>query len=242
MIAPITLIISDVHTRYGVINEQILHVEKNLNLPVDQVFVLGDFGFYGDELHDFFRRNGQRFLRPVFCIEGNHEDHGALPGLVEAFWDVFTYLPRGQVHKLSGFNGLCLGGAQYMDAHTTPRGCEISEADISACLAHDHSAIDVVLTHDCPAGINVPNTPGFEHYGPPGVPEMGAISARYLPKTWFFGHHHRWHDETRLQTRYIGLPHSWEGFALLGSDGQVDCITNRVNLKSRSWWRRVLGR
>jgi len=241
MTGDIALIISDIHTRYRVINAQIRHAEEFCGRAVSQVVVLGDFGFFGDELHDYFRRGHNRFLRPVFCIEGNHEDHGALPGLVSGYADVVTHLSRGAVHDLGPWCGVCLGGARYMDAATTPRGSVITEADVDACLVHDPDEVDLVLSHDCPTGIGVPNTPGLEHYGPPGVPQMSLLAARYEPRWWFFGHHHKWFDLTRDGTRYIGLPQSWHGYVLLDGDGEVAMVEHEVSVASAPWWRRWFG-
>ena len=235
------LLISDIHTRYAVINEQIIHAESSGEISIEQVIVLGDFGFFGDELHDYFRRANNRFLRPVAFIEGNHEDHGDLANLAERFADVVTYLPRGTVRDLGDRHGLCLGGARYMDAWSTPRGCEITTADIDACLVHASDAVDLVLSHDCPTDIGVPNTPGLEYYGKPGVPLLKRLSEHFHPQWWFFGHHHRWFEMSRDGTRYIGLPQSWLGYALLHPDGRIDLVRNEVVIKSRSRWRRWFG-
>lgn len=235
------LLISDIHTRYEVINAQIRHAEGEMGHPVFQVLVLGDFGFFGDRLHEFFRRRGHRFLAPVSCIEGNHEDHGALPDLARRYADVFTYLPRGTVQAVGPWRGLCLGGARYMDAWSTPRGCEISETDVSACLAHDPADVDLLLTHDCPVDIGVPNTPGLEYYGAPGVPGLAALADRFRPRWWFFGHHHRWFDQTFQGTRYLGLPESWRGYVLLSETGEVRLMRHEVPIKSPPPWKRWFG-
>ena len=237
----LVMLISDIHTKYAVINPQIRHAEEACGHPVSQVLVLGDFGFFGDELHEYFRRGNNRFLRPVACIEGNHEDHGALHNLVARYADVVTYLPRGSVHNLGPWRGVCLGGARYMDAGSTPRGCEITAADVEACLAHAPDEVDLVLSHDCPTGIGVPNTPGLEHYGPPGEPQLTRLAAHFRPRWWFFGHHHRWFDHERDGTRYMGLPQSWVGYVLLHADGEVETVRQEVPLESRPWWRRWFG-
>lgn len=234
-----TMLISDIHARYGVVNRQILHAEEESGRPVAQVFVLGDVGFFRDEMHDHFRRH--RFDRPVACIEGNHEDHGALPDLVRDFADVITHVPRGAIHPLGPWRALCLGGARYMDAGTTPRGTEITEPDMQAALAHTRDAVDLVLTHDCPDGIGVPNTPGFEHYGAPGVPGLSRLAERYRPRWWFFGHHHQWFDLERDGTRYVGLPQSWRGYVLLDGDGGLEMVTHAETTDSEPWWRRLFG-
>jgi hypothetical protein len=238
MSRPATLIIGDIHTKYGVINAQILHAEETSGRTINQVFVLGDFGFFGDNLRDFFRRDENRFLRPVACIEGNHEDHGSLPDLARDYADVLTYVHRGDIHLMDPWRGLCLGGANYMDAATTPRGAEITTADMDQCLSHAPDAVDLILSHDCPTGIGVPGSPGMQHYGPPGEPRLTLLAERFSPRWWFFGHHHRWFDVVQDGTRYIGLPESWFGYALLHADGEVVMVRHRLARNCRPWWKR----
>ena len=241
----LVMLISDLHANYGVVNTQVMHATVRVGRPIDQVFVLGDFGFFGDELHAWFRRGNHSFLVPVACIEGNHEDHGALPDLAARYADVVSYRQRGSVHRLGPWRGLCLGGARYMDACSTPRGCEVTAADLAACMAHRPDEIDLVLSHDCPTGLGLANTPGLEHYGPTGVPLMDGLAAHFRPRWWFFGHHHRWFSLHRDGTHYVGLPQSWCGYVLLHGDGGIDCVKHDVPLESRQvWpaWRRWFGR
>ena len=124
-----------------------------------------------------------------------------------------------------------------MDAAATPRGCEITEGDIQNCLAHAAGAVDLVLSHDCPPGIGVPNMNGLEHYGRPGVPAMAPLAEYFRPRWWFFGHHHRWFDQAHEGTRYIGLPQSWQGYALLDQDAEVSLVRNEVAIRTRPWWK-----
>jgi len=235
------LLISDVHARYEVINTQIRHAQQIGGHQISQVVVLGDFGFFADDMHQYFRRQKNRFLRPVACLDGNHEDYGALPDLAAQYADVVTYLPRGCVHEMGPWRGLCLGGTRYMDASSTPRGCEITTADIEACLAHDPAAVDVVLSHDCPTDIGLQSTSGCAHYGPPGVPQMRRLAERFSPRWWVFGHHHRWFDRVQNGTRYLGLPLSWSGYAVLQVDGEIAVVSHELAIGTRSWWRRWLG-
>ena len=238
MISGPILIISDVHTRYDVINRQIAHAEELTGEQMAQVFVLGDFGFFQDEMHAWFRRAGHRFERRVRCVEGNHEDHADLENLTRRYADVVTHMPRGAMAHLGRWRALCLGGTHYMDAGSTPRGSEISRRDIDACLAYSPEDVDIVLTHDCPAHVGVPNTPGLEHYGPTGVPEMVELAEYYRPRWWFFGHHHRWFEKSLAGTQYLGLPQSWCGYVLLGADSDPRRVENRVDVDSANWWRR----
>jgi len=77
-----TLLVSDVHAHYHVIDAQITHARETLGRKVSQVLVLGDFGLFAPNLHDFFRRDGRRFALPVAFIEGNHEDFHVFDDLV----------------------------------------------------------------------------------------------------------------------------------------------------------------
>jgi hypothetical protein len=177
----------------------------------------------------------------VFCIEGNHEDHGALHNLTAQYADVVAHLGRGTVHPLGPWSGLCIGGARYMDALSTPRGCEISDDDVAACLAHEPGAVDMVLSHDCPGGLGVPGATGLEHCDAPGEPRLNCLAEHFQPRWWFFGHHHRWFDRKIDGTRYLGLPQSWVGFVLLHADGKVEKVDHGVPIESRSWWKRMFG-
>ncbi|MBM4118936.1 hypothetical protein FJ251_14615 [bacterium] len=215
------LLLGDVHTRFGVIAAQIEHAREVAGVLPCAVVVAGDLGLFGDDLRRHFRRQGLRFPAPVSFIEGNHEDFRAFASLVADYADVLTHLPRATVQPLGPWRALCLGGARYMDAMTTPRGCEITERDIDACLAFPAGAVDLVVSHDCPCGIGVPGTVGFEHLGPPGMPGFERIAARLRPRLWVFGHHHRWHEHEKLGTRYLGLPESWHGYCLLDPDGTL---------------------
>ena len=235
------LLVSDVHANYGVINAQLIDAEARLGAAVSQVLVLGDFGLFADNLHRHFRRENRRFRRPVAFIEGNHEDFRAFDRLVSDYADVITPLPRGSVHEFGDRRWLCLGGARYMDSWSTPPGCEVSEQDIRAALSHAPGSVDIVISHDCPAGIGVPNEGELGHLGPPGVEGFTDLAAHLRPSLWVFGHHHRWHQHEAEGTRYIGLPQSWEGYVLLAPDGEVTCVENLVALPRRPGWWRWIG-
>ncbi len=234
------LFISDVHTHYKVINEQIVHAQSNGH-NLSRVVVLGDFGFFGSPLHDFFRRKGNLFFRPVSFIDGNHEDHGSLQDLAHQYSDVVEYLPRSSILQCGSLSGLCLGGVQYMDAGSTPMGCEVTPANIEACLARDAGSVDFILSHDCPADIGMPSTPGMEFYGTPGVPAFSELSDFFKPRLWIFGHHHQWFDEQLKETRYIGLPESWVGYVLMNSEGEIQMVKHQVEIEEQPWWRRWFG-
>lgn len=225
------LLLSDVHALFRVVNAQIEHAERRLRRPLTAVVVLGDLGVFEPEMRAYFGEGGGRFTRPVFFVEGNHEDFQSFDRLTRRYGAHFTHLPRGSLHEIGGHRFLALGGSAHMDPAATPHGAVIETRDIEACLRHPPGAARMILSHDCPRGIGVPNTPGFEHYGPTGFPEGDRLAEHFRPKLWFFGHHHKWFDRTVGGTRYIGLPQSWEGYALLDSHRMVRLIRHRVEIE-----------
>lgn len=222
------LVTSDTHCYYRAINQQIAYAKEHLNIAVSCVIHLGDFGIYKSNLHDFFIKQGNRFLCPVYFIEGNHEDFDAFPGLVTKYKDFFTYLPRGTVHTIAGYRFLALGGAAYMDAMNTQKGAVISDKHINDCLAIPCEEVDIILTHDCPLGIGVPNSPGLDFYGATGFPRSDELAAHFKPKLWLFGHHHKWFDFQDQHTRYYGFGDTWKGFGLLHNDYQIDMVMHQL--------------
>jgi len=236
-----TLLVSDLHSHYHVIDAHITHARQTLGRSVDQVRVLGDFGLFGPNLHDFFRRDGRCFALPVAFIEGNHEDFKNFDNLVRDYADVVTYLPRNSVHQFGAERWLCIGGAQYMDAWSTPPGCQITGRDITRCLENPSGSIDIVISHDCPTNIGVTSEAEFGHLGQPGIAGLARVADHLRPKLWFFGHHHRWHDFVSDGTRYVGLPQSWQGYVLLDGTGEPDLVEHQVTLPRRPRWWRWIG-
>ncbi len=235
------LLVSDIHSHYHVIDAQITHARETLGCEVEQVLVLGDFGLFGPNLHDFFRRDGRRFPLPVAFIEGNHEDFHSFDNLVRDYADVVTYLHRGSVQDFGNRRWLCIGGARYMDSWSTPRGCEIRDEDIARCVENPPGSIDIVISHDCPTGIGVTSNAEFGHLGPPGVAGLARVAAHLRPRLWFFGHHHRWHEKESDGTRFVGLPQSWQGYVLLNGVGEMELVEHEVALPKRPGWWRWIG-
>lgn len=228
------LISGDVHSQYHVINEQIRFAEEKTGRELDAVIVLGDFGAYKESLKRFFSSQNGQFLRKLYFIDGNHEEFACLEDLVKKYSCHLNYLPRGQVTEIAQRRFLSLGGASYMDALNSPPGSEIKDADIAKCLTHKSDEVDFVLTHDCPAGIGVPNAPGFEFYGAPGFARGDELIDHFKPKKWFFGHHHRWFTRKIGNSEFYGLPESWKGFGLLDEQGNYETVEHQVT-RRENW-------
>ncbi|MBN2452231.1 MAG: metallophosphoesterase family protein [Lentisphaeria bacterium] len=223
------LFLSDLHCRYHLVNQQIRDAERRFETAIDATVLLGDMGLFEPFLNRYFRREGERFACPLHFIEGNHEDFDAFPRLLQLYGEYFRHLPRTSVTPLDGWPCLALGGVEYMDAYTTPEASLILPRHIDACLALPRDAARLILSHDCPAGIGVPSTPGFEHYGPPGIRGARALADHFRPRFWLFGHHHRWFDATVDGTRFVGLPQSWMGYAVLTREGDLSLVPNPLN-------------
>ncbi len=212
------LVTCDTHCYFDTVNKQIEYAENALHMDIACVIHLGDFGIYRSHLYDFFIRKKKRFRKPLYFIDGNHEDFDAFPRLVKKYEEFFTYLPRGTVHTIAGYRFLALGGAAYMDSMITQKGAVITDIQINQCLAIPCDKVDIILTHDCPAGIGVPNTPGFEHFGDTGFPRSAELAAHFKPKLWLFGHHHKWYSYQDGATSYYGLCGTWKGFGILDNN------------------------
>lgn len=222
------LIVSDTHCYYDIVNAQIEYAENVLGHTISSVIHLGDFGIYKTQLKHYFKKKKKCFLKPLYFIDGNHEDFKSLHRLVKVYENQFTYLPRATVHHIDGYRFLALGGAAYMDAMITEQGAVITNKQINACLSIPRSEVDILITHDCPVDIGVPNTPGMDHFGNPGFPRSGELSAHFKPRLWFFGHHHEWFSAQDAHTAYHGVCGIWKGFGLLDDQYNFTRVTHPV--------------
>ncbi|GEM_PF-453463 len=236
----VILVTSDSHCYYDTINKQIVYAETELGVSIDCVIHLGDFGLYASHLYDFFIRSHKRFLKPLYCIDGNHEDFSALHKLVRKYEAFFTYLPRSTVHVIGGYRFLALGGAAYMDSMITESASLITDEQIDRCLRLSPDAVDIIITHDCPTNLGVPNTPGMECYGAPGFARSEELSAHFHPKLWFFGHHHKWFTHQDEGVIYQGLCGTWKGFVLLDDAYRYRVVTHQLEWEKSSLIERIL--
>lgn len=242
------LVLADTHSQFFTINEQIDYAENKLGIGITCVIHLGDFGIFRPGLKKFFKKEAQRFTRPLYFVEGNHEDFTLFPWLVKKYEQHFRHLQRSQKHQINEYQFLALGGADYMDAMITQKGAVITESDIKTCLNLQPDEIDIIISHDCPKGIGVPNTAGLEYYGETGFKGSDELKEHFKPRLWLFGHHHKWFDYCDDRTRYVGLPASWQGFGVLGSDYEFRTFENKIPLPPKhtffdlSRWKQLISK
>ncbi len=135
----------------------------------DVIVHLGDFGY------SFY----PRFLRPVsraledigmhlLFIDGNHEDHRWIlrqpqrpDGLRLIHLPNIWHLPRGFRWTWDGVQFLAMGGASSVDIrirrqHGMLWQPEEAITPAQAQLAIEGGPADVMVTHDCPSGVQIP--------------------------------------------------------------------------------------
>lgn len=127
----------------------------------------GDFGIWpGPEGARYLRKLDRELARVggvLWFVDGNHEDHRRLAGLPDAVsghgraGDRILHLRRGQRWNWHGRTWLALGGAVSIDRADRVEGRSWwPEEEITAGQARQVTGAgraDVMVTHDCPAGV-----------------------------------------------------------------------------------------
>ncbi|GAA0550128.1 hypothetical protein GCM10010172_35280 [Paractinoplanes ferrugineus] len=142
-------------------------ISHAVNLGADVIVHLGDFGY------SFSRR----FLAdvsaaalfqglPILFVDGNHENFDRLcrfpigPFGLREVADNVWHLPRGFRWEWDGVRFLALGGAHSVDRpFRVPRVSWWKEEAITDGQANEAIAggpADVLVAHDCPAGVPIP--------------------------------------------------------------------------------------
>ncbi len=175
------------------------------------VIQLGDFGFWvpgeGTEMHlDRINDACAELGVVLLWVDGNHECHPALndiPLEAEGFRRVrshIIHLPRGFRWTWHGEVWLALGGAHSVDTFMRKEGVSvwqeehISEGD--ARRAVEGGPVAVMVTHDCPDNVNIPNlSPGSfpDHEVARGEEHrqmLGSVVDEVQPLMLFHGHYH----------------------------------------------------
>ncbi len=128
---------------------------------------LGDFGIWpGPEGHDYLSRLDAALTAAgaeLWFVDGNHEDFTQLarlrpgPDGREQVTGRIWHLPRGYRWRWHGREWLALGGAVSLDRAGRTEGInwwpeeEITRAQAGSVIAAGRA--DVMVTHECPAGV-----------------------------------------------------------------------------------------
>jgi hypothetical protein len=219
----------DIHGAINRLYEDVLAFEAVLEARFAYVLQVGDFGIWPDPSridratrhHDgagnFPAWLGERREAPrrTVFIKGNHEDFVWLDGRRDA--DVLpglTYLRNGHTIDLinpcagrirvAGVGG-CYGPSDYRRRSDSLQGYAKRHytSDEIDGLA-DGGDVDIVLTHDAPAGVRFPRNRRGKAY----ISEtqgLDVLLTRLRPRICFFGHHHTRVDAEVAGVRCIGL-------------------------------------
>lgn len=196
----------DVHGCWGDLQDRI-----NENENTDIIIQVGDFGII-PTLGSFPPEMG--FSKPLFFVDGNHEDHLLLQKHVEEkdleIVKNVRYVPRATQMKLGNTTINFMGGAQsvyrpnrkqYIDwwAEEVPTQKEFEKfANLSSA--------DIVVTHNAPTSV-VENIANYTITDPTNHNfETIFRSMKQKPEIWFFGHFHIDFDKVIDGTRFVCIP------------------------------------
>lgn len=189
------------------------------NREIKHIVHLGDFGYnfeykkYLKPLNDLLQENGQH----LWFVDGNHENQIELykykfaADQTRPLTDRITHLPRGFRWTWSGTSMLALGGAFSIDKSVRVPGIEWwpeeeinwDEAERTANGGH----ADIMFTHDCPAGVDIPDI----RRNPLGLPAhvlnqannhrnlLRQVVDAVKPKKLYHGHYH-----TKYESKLYG--------------------------------------
>ncbi|AER47997.1 hypothetical protein SEA_HOKKEND_146 [Mycobacterium phage HokkenD] len=163
-------VVGDLHGNHVWAPRIVEHVASN---GCDVIVQVGDYGLWtdGPGLKLFQRRLHEALVKhdvTLYWLDGNHEDfnniHSRLKGreaqpLYKAFPRI-VHLPRGFRWEWWGKTWMALGGAASVDrlARTPGKswwpGELLSDEDVE--FASRPGGVDVIVSHDCPYGVDIP--------------------------------------------------------------------------------------
>lgn len=203
----------------------IRHAER---MGVDTILQLGDFGYWSDEpitrryLTTIDDMLGQRGMR-LFWIDGNHEDHSRTAEWHDpARHANVRYLGRGFRWNWWGLTWMSVGGAMSVDKRYRVEGESwwpqevLSDDDVEhASRAGD---VHVIVSHDCPRGVDIPGVGpdtkgGVRGDWPKDIlaeaqahrDKLAAICHATKPEWLFHGHYHIPYAGNLAATSVVGL-------------------------------------
>ncbi|MCP9272451.1 metallophosphoesterase family protein [Mycolicibacterium arenosum] len=197
---------------------------------VDTILQLGDFGYWTDDpatdeylstVDDLLESSGIR----LYWIDGNHEDHTRVDDWTDAYRHPrVRYLPRGFRWQWWGLTWMSVGGAMSVDKHYRLEGEswwpgeELTDADVE--YASRDGGVDVIVSHDCPRGVDIPGVGPDTKGGARGNwpadilaeaqrhrEKLAAICSATTPAWLYHGHYHIPYTGSLAATTVRGLGH-----------------------------------
>lgn len=182
---------------------------------VDTILHVGDFGydFSGDFLYELNKKLKSLNVM-LYFVEGNHDSSDFLRGYsidaTTGFREIrsnILHIPRGHRWEWSGVSFLGIGGAVSVDKARRVEGVSWWRDEVisysEAQRAIDGGRADVILSHDCPAGVDIPDLSKTSHWFPVEQiresdahrQQLRAIVDAVQPSSLYCGHYHKRHDE-----------------------------------------------
>lgn len=221
------LLLGDVHGNESWFNRACIEAVKQ---GCDLILQLGDFGYWehhasGVRYLSSVEKSLAKYQLTCYWIDGNHENHTLLREKYvnegnrtsEGFYRIrenLYYIPRGARWTWDGVSFLGLGGAYSVDKVKNSfygfRGRKegsswwpeevITEAE--AELAKQGGKVDVMVSHDCPWGVEIPGI--IKDDFPESADNRKTLSdvvRAVRPNMLFCGHYHVRHSAT-LETPF----------------------------------------
>lgn len=182
----------------------------------------GDYGFtfspaYVDAVEAALADGRMRLL----FVDGNHDDHGLLDALdrdeegLAILSEHQRHIPRGHRFVIGETTFLGLGGAVSVDRYMRTKGRFWWPTELITYeqlqKAEAGGPVDVMVTHDCPLGVDIP---GLQPFGWPQDLLIESAANRHTvrrvvdkvqPRWLIHGHYHRAYQADLHGTHVIGL-------------------------------------
>lgn len=162
---PEVIFLGDIHGRvYPVVQA----IDNAVRHEVKDIIQIGDFWAYDQYRLKEMEEYLSLYKKHLYFIPGNHEDHDYLDELVGDDYgqpvemtEHITYMPPNSTMKIGYRDVLCLGKAFSIDVDSRIKGRDWFEQEVLSVkdigIARNMGKFDIVLTHDCPNNVNMPD-------------------------------------------------------------------------------------
>lgn len=245
-----------------------LGLEAIAYLGAETVLHVGDFGLWqGNTGYKYLRKVSaalQKYGQTMYVTLGNHENYTLLDAMeeredgvkfVQGFENIL-FLPRPFVWEWHDKKFMSVGGANSIDVfHRTPNidwweGERITYAE--ELQARAVGKVDVMITHDCPQGVDILHFGGGGsnpyiwsaedvHYANGSRKSLRSITNIAKPEMLLHGHWHKTADITTtladdeekpydIRTICMDMEYSWKGNTGLLTFEESEVVFNYINI------------